>query len=67
MLGVMTALVLRASPRPVKRKIADRASGLVAGLDQRSDRDRLEESRSRTPGNRTWLRARRSGERDCEA
>ncbi|MBM7087343.1 cytochrome b/b6 domain-containing protein [Streptomyces sp. SID9913] len=50
-LGVMTALVLRASPRPVKRKIADRLSGLVAGLDQQSGRDRLEESRSRTAEN----------------
>ncbi|CAL9538590.1 cytochrome b/b6 domain-containing protein [Streptomyces sp. enrichment culture] len=46
-LGVMTALVLRAAPRPVKRKIADRLAGLVAGLDQQGGRDRLEESRSR--------------------
>ncbi|MET7294231.1 cytochrome b/b6 domain-containing protein [Streptomyces griseoloalbus] len=45
-LGVTAALVLRASPRPVKRRIADRITSLLGPADQR-DREDLEESRSR--------------------
>lgn len=45
-LGVMAVLVLRASPPPVKRKVADRVTALLGSLVQ-SDRAGLEESRSR--------------------
>ncbi|KES05647.1 membrane protein [Streptomyces toyocaensis] len=47
LLGVMAALVVRASPPRVKRAIADRITALL-GTDQQRDREeRLEESRSR--------------------
>ncbi|MYQ64830.1 cytochrome b/b6 domain-containing protein [Streptomyces sp. SID4950] len=46
LLGVMAALALRASPRPVKRKVADRIMGLL-GTDDRPGRDELEASRAR--------------------
>ncbi|MEV5429140.1 cytochrome b/b6 domain-containing protein [Streptomyces sp. NPDC052701] len=46
LLGVMTALALRAAPRPVKRRVADRIAALL-GTEERSARDELEESRSR--------------------
>ncbi|CAL9456405.1 hypothetical protein SUDANB176_02548 [Streptomyces sp. enrichment culture] len=44
--GVMAALVLRAAPRPVKRKVADRITALLGATGQ-PDREELEESRSR--------------------
>ncbi|MCT7352380.1 cytochrome b/b6 domain-containing protein [Streptomyces sp. 15-116A] len=44
--GVMAALALRAAPRPVKRKVADRVTAFLGtSLEQR--REELEESRSR--------------------
>ncbi|MFI0501680.1 cytochrome b/b6 domain-containing protein [Streptomyces albogriseolus] len=45
LLGVFAALVLRASPRPVKRKVADRITS-VLGLDQQPG-SRLDEARAR--------------------
>ncbi|GGW40918.1 ferric reductase-like transmembrane domain-containing protein [Streptomyces griseoloalbus] len=47
--GVTAALVLRASPRPVKRRIAGRITSLLGPTEQR-DRENLEESRSRAAG-----------------
>ncbi|MFF7854196.1 cytochrome b/b6 domain-containing protein [Streptomyces sp. NPDC007904] len=44
--GVTAALVLRAAPRPVKRRIADRITALL-GTGERAGREELEESRSR--------------------
>ncbi|MEW2316695.1 cytochrome b/b6 domain-containing protein [Streptomyces bauhiniae] len=46
LLGVMAGLALRAAPRPVKRRLADRLVGLFGGTEA-SDLDRLEASRSR--------------------
>jgi hypothetical protein len=46
LLGVMTALALRAAPRPVRRRVADRIAALL-GTEERPARDELEESRSR--------------------
>ncbi|MEV8042243.1 cytochrome b/b6 domain-containing protein [Streptomyces griseoluteus] len=46
LLGVMAGLALRAAPRPVKRRLADRLVGLFGGAEA-SDLDRLEASRSR--------------------
>ncbi|MEV7198979.1 cytochrome b/b6 domain-containing protein [Streptomyces griseoluteus] len=46
LLGVMAGLALRAAPRPVKRRLADRLVGLFGGVEA-SDLDRLEASRSR--------------------
>ncbi|MGC5239718.1 cytochrome b/b6 domain-containing protein [Streptomyces albogriseolus] len=45
LLGVFAALVLRASPRPVKRKVADRITSML-GLDQQPG-SRLDEARAR--------------------
>ncbi|MEV5466957.1 cytochrome b/b6 domain-containing protein [Streptomyces griseoincarnatus] len=45
LLGVFAALMLRASPRPVKRMVADRLTSLL-GLDQQPG-SRLEEARAR--------------------
>ncbi|WP_231155536.1 ferric reductase-like transmembrane domain-containing protein [Streptomyces sp. CNZ748] len=48
LLGVLAALVLRASPRPVKRKVADSVTNLLGLTDQqRAAREQLEESRAR--------------------
>ncbi|MGI5511400.1 cytochrome b/b6 domain-containing protein [Streptomyces sp. CA-106131] len=46
LLGVMAALALRAAPRPVKRKVADRIFAIV-GTDDRPGRDGLDASRAR--------------------
>ncbi|MGA5317304.1 cytochrome b/b6 domain-containing protein [Streptomyces pseudogriseolus] len=46
LLGVFAALVLRASPRPVKRKVADRITSMLGLTDQQSG-SRLEEARAR--------------------
>ncbi|MEU6350638.1 cytochrome b/b6 domain-containing protein [Streptomyces sp. NPDC047072] len=46
LLGVTAALALRAAPRPVKRRIADRI-GAVLGTEDRMGRDELEASRAR--------------------
>ncbi|MGW5334700.1 cytochrome b/b6 domain-containing protein [Streptomyces bauhiniae] len=46
LLGVMAGLALRAAPRPVKRRLADRLVALFGGGEP-SDLDRLEASRSR--------------------
>ncbi|MET9368700.1 ferric reductase-like transmembrane domain-containing protein [Streptomyces griseoflavus] len=46
LLGVMAALVVRASPPRVKRRIADRITALLGTSDQRG-REQLEESRAR--------------------
>ncbi|MGA5514669.1 cytochrome b/b6 domain-containing protein [Streptomyces pseudogriseolus] len=46
LLGVFAALVLRASPRPVKRKVADRITSLL-GLTDQQPGGRLEEARAR--------------------
>ncbi|SOD86676.1 cytochrome b/b6 domain-containing protein [Streptomyces sp. Ag109_G2-15] len=46
LLGVMGALALRAAPRPVKRKVADRLVTLL-GSSERSALDDLDASRSR--------------------
>ncbi|MER7489341.1 cytochrome b/b6 domain-containing protein [Streptomyces sp. NPDC126497] len=49
--GVTAALVVRASPPRVKRRIADRVTALLGTADQRRGREeRLEESRSRAAG-----------------
>ncbi|MFJ8191638.1 cytochrome b/b6 domain-containing protein [Streptomyces sp. NPDC096094] len=47
MLGVMAALALRAAPRPVKRRVADKIAGFL-GTGERMAREELEESRTRT-------------------
>ncbi|CAM5297184.1 Cytochrome b/b6 domain-containing protein OS=Streptomyces tendae OX=1932 GN=GUR47_09545 PE=4 SV=1 [Streptomyces tendae] len=44
--GVMAALALRAAPRPVKRKVADRIAGLL-GTGERPAREEQAESRPR--------------------
>ncbi|GAP47731.1 hypothetical protein [Streptomyces azureus] len=44
--GVAGALALRAAPRPVKRKVADRVAALIGPTDSQGRRD-LEESRAR--------------------
>ncbi|MFD9003801.1 cytochrome b/b6 domain-containing protein [Streptomyces sp. NPDC059582] len=46
LLGVIAALALRAAPRPVKRRVADRITA-VLGNGDRSALDDLEESRAR--------------------
>ncbi|MBL1080766.1 cytochrome b/b6 domain-containing protein [Streptomyces actinomycinicus] len=46
LLGVMGALALRAAPRPVKRKVADRLVALL-GSSERPGLDELDASRSR--------------------
>lgn len=46
LLGVFAALVLRASPRPVKRKVADRITSML-GLTDQQPGSRLEEARAR--------------------
>lgn len=46
LLGVMAALALRAAPRPVKRKVADRIFAII-GTDDRPGRDGLDASRAR--------------------
>ncbi|MFI8945320.1 cytochrome b/b6 domain-containing protein [Streptomyces sp. NPDC053750] len=46
LLGVMAALALRAAPRPVKRRVADRIAGFF-GTSERVAREELEESRAR--------------------
>ncbi|MFF9284462.1 cytochrome b/b6 domain-containing protein [Streptomyces griseosporeus] len=47
LLGVMAALALRAAPRPVKRRVADRVMA-VLGTEERPGLDDLDASRSRT-------------------
>jgi hypothetical protein len=47
LLGVMAALALRAAPRPVKRRIADRIMA-VLGTGERPGREEPDASRSRT-------------------
>ncbi|MFJ7147750.1 cytochrome b/b6 domain-containing protein [Streptomyces sp. NPDC100445] len=64
LLGVMGALALRAAPRPVKRKVADRLVALF-GSSERFAADELEASRSRAaesalPGQGGRREARRS-------
>ncbi|MEU6380222.1 cytochrome b/b6 domain-containing protein [Streptomyces sp. NPDC046909] len=44
--GVIAALALRAAPRPIKRKVADRIQA-VLGTEERSGRDELDASRAR--------------------
>ncbi|MFG2571422.1 cytochrome b/b6 domain-containing protein [Streptomyces sp. NPDC048481] len=46
LVGVMAALALRAAPRPFKRKVADRITGLL-GTQDRYEMDGLEASRAR--------------------
>ncbi|MEV7078046.1 cytochrome b/b6 domain-containing protein [Streptomyces sp. NPDC093516] len=46
LLGVTAALALRAAPRPVKRKVADRVAALIGPGEGQGRRD-LEESRAR--------------------
>ncbi|WP_112465537.1 ferric reductase-like transmembrane domain-containing protein [Streptomyces triticisoli] len=46
LLGVMAALAVRAAPRPVKRKLADRLMSVLDG-GERSELDALEASRAR--------------------
>ncbi|MGW7281440.1 cytochrome b/b6 domain-containing protein [Streptomyces sp. NPDC054844] len=46
-LGVMAALALRAAPRPVKRRVADKIAGFL-GTGERMAREELEERRART-------------------
>lgn len=69
--GVMAALALRAAPRPVKRRVADRITAFLGtSLEQR--REELEESRSRAAeagalpgyGDRRGARSRGSRSRD---
>ncbi len=45
--GVAVALAVRAAPRPVKRKIADRIALIVGDNEERSPREGLEASRAR--------------------
>ncbi|MFF1272988.1 cytochrome b/b6 domain-containing protein [Streptomyces marokkonensis] len=69
LLGVMAALVVRASPPRVKRRIADRITALLGTDGPRRDREeQLEESRSRAdgsalPGYGGGRRSARRGER----
>ncbi|MEU5630633.1 cytochrome b/b6 domain-containing protein [Streptomyces rishiriensis] len=46
LVGVMAALALRSAPRPFKRKVADRITGIL-GTQDRFDMDGLEASRAR--------------------
>ncbi|MGW0334070.1 cytochrome b/b6 domain-containing protein [Streptomyces sp. NPDC003011] len=46
LLGVTAALALRAAPRPVKRKVADRIAAFM-GTDERPGREGLDASRAR--------------------
>ena len=46
-IGVMGALLIRASPARVKRRISDRVTALLGSDQQRDREERLEESRSR--------------------
>lgn len=46
LLGVTAALALRAAPRPVKRKVADRI-GAIVGTDEKPGREELDASRAR--------------------
>ncbi|MBZ9640879.1 ferric reductase-like transmembrane domain-containing protein, partial [Streptomyces sp. PSKA30] len=46
LIGVGAALALRAAPRPVKRRVADRITALL-GTERVSAREQLEESRAR--------------------
>ncbi|MFF5492387.1 cytochrome b/b6 domain-containing protein [Streptomyces aquilus] len=46
LLGVMAALALRAAPRPVKRKVADRIQAIL-GSEERPGREELDASRAR--------------------
>ncbi|MBZ6174650.1 MULTISPECIES: cytochrome b/b6 domain-containing protein [Streptomyces] len=48
-LGVMAALALRAAPRPVKRRVADRITGLL-GTGERPVREEAAQSRGRGRG-----------------
>ncbi|MEU5519722.1 cytochrome b/b6 domain-containing protein [Streptomyces sp. NPDC093250] len=48
LLGVLTALVVRASPPRVKRRIAERITALIGTDQQREREEKLEESRART-------------------
>ncbi|CAL9435610.1 cytochrome b/b6 domain-containing protein [Streptomyces sp. enrichment culture] len=47
LLGVFAALMLRASPRPVKRKVADRLTSLLGLTGRQPGRDRLDEAGAR--------------------
>lgn len=47
-LGVMAALALRAAPRPVKRKVADKISALFGTGERVAREAKLEESRNRS-------------------
>jgi hypothetical protein len=49
LVGVMAALALRAAPRPVKRKVADRIAAILGAGDLQGRED-LEESRARVAG-----------------
>ncbi|GGT08199.1 membrane protein [Streptomyces chromofuscus] len=49
LVAVMGALALRAAPRQVKRRIADRVAALV-GTEQQPGREDLDASRARVPG-----------------
>lgn len=47
LLGVTAALALRAAPRPVKRKVADRIAAFLGTNDERPGREELDASRAR--------------------
>ncbi|CCK30100.1 integral membrane protein [Streptomyces davaonensis JCM 4913] len=47
LVGVGVALALRAAPRPVKRKVADRIAAFLGTAEERSARDELDASRAR--------------------
>ncbi|MFE9442708.1 cytochrome b/b6 domain-containing protein [Streptomyces sp. NPDC006602] len=47
LLGVTAALALRAAPRPVKRRVADKITAILGAADERPGREELDASRAR--------------------
>ncbi|WP_328871331.1 cytochrome b/b6 domain-containing protein [Streptomyces sp. NBC_00287] len=47
LVGVAAALALRAAPRPVKRKVADKIAEILGTTEERSAREELDASRAR--------------------
>ncbi|MBC2908016.1 ferric reductase-like transmembrane domain-containing protein [Streptomyces cupreus] len=47
LVGVAAALALRAAPRPVKRKVADKIAAILGTTEERSAREELDASRAR--------------------
>ncbi len=72
LVGVAVALALRAAPRPVKRKVADKIAAILGTTEERSARDELDASRARMaetgslPGYETQRTAERAAPQAAE-